>query len=330
MVIGGRGNGGGSGTTDYTDLENKPSINNVTLTGNKTTSDLGIVIPTATSDLNNDSGFITSSDIPAQVQSDWNEADTNDPAYIKNKPTIPAAPVQSNWNEADNSSLAYIQNKPPMTTETWTFTLADTSTITRTVYIVPSYRVHVTNSYSSDGVELEYSYDDDTYTTTTDFDEYLEAGTSVWFRVSSSGSMPGEYEFTGWSDGWIDPDEEGDGTRRQITVTGNVTLSVEAEEIPSMGAELFVTVYEDGQPEAVNGCTVNVGGSSYTFFDNYFSDGDTVEIIAEPAEGYEFSRWSLNGDFDSEDMPDTSTDTITFTAYGGMTYSVDAYFDMLP
>lgn len=36
---------GGGGTTDYNDLENKPSINNVTLSGNKTLSDLGIVNP---------------------------------------------------------------------------------------------------------------------------------------------------------------------------------------------------------------------------------------------------------------------------------------------
>lgn len=34
--------GGGGGTSDYTDLTNKPSINNVTLSGNKTTSDLNI------------------------------------------------------------------------------------------------------------------------------------------------------------------------------------------------------------------------------------------------------------------------------------------------
>lgn len=33
--------GGGGGTTDYTDLTNKPSINNVTLSGNKTSADLG-------------------------------------------------------------------------------------------------------------------------------------------------------------------------------------------------------------------------------------------------------------------------------------------------
>jgi hypothetical protein len=37
--------GGGGGTTDYTDLTNKPQINGVTLMGNKTTSDIGIVEP---------------------------------------------------------------------------------------------------------------------------------------------------------------------------------------------------------------------------------------------------------------------------------------------
>ncbi len=215
-----------------------------------------------------------------------------------------------------------------MTTETWTFTLADTSTITRTVYIVPSYRVHVTNSYSP-SVELEYSYDDDTYTTTTDFDEYLDAGTSVWFRVTSSGSMPGEYVFTGWSDGWIDP-LGGDGTRRQITVTGNVTLSVEAEEIPSIEPaeppEVSVTVYEDDIPGGEDGNCVNVNGSSYDGFNSHFSDGDTVTIIAEPGMGYVFDDWILQGDFDPNDMPDTSTDTLTFTVYNGMNYGVNAYF----
>lgn len=35
--------GGGSGTGNYNDLENKPSINNIELTGNKTLSDLGII-----------------------------------------------------------------------------------------------------------------------------------------------------------------------------------------------------------------------------------------------------------------------------------------------
>lgn len=36
------GGGGGGGTSDYTDLTNKPQINSVTLTGNKTTTQLGL------------------------------------------------------------------------------------------------------------------------------------------------------------------------------------------------------------------------------------------------------------------------------------------------
>lgn len=63
---------GGGGTTDYTELTNKPSINGVVLTGNKTTSDLGI---------------------EENVQADWDEADTTAPSYIKNKPNIPAGVV---------------------------------------------------------------------------------------------------------------------------------------------------------------------------------------------------------------------------------------------
>ena len=46
------------------------------------------------------------------VQSDWNETDTTDLAYIKNKPTIPAAQIQSDWNQTNTSALDYIKNKP--------------------------------------------------------------------------------------------------------------------------------------------------------------------------------------------------------------------------
>lgn len=48
----------GGGSSDYDALTNKPSINGVTLEGDKTTAELGL--PTKTSDLENDSGFITS------------------------------------------------------------------------------------------------------------------------------------------------------------------------------------------------------------------------------------------------------------------------------
>lgn len=102
-------------------------------------------IPTATSDLTNDSGFITASDVPAaQTQADWTESSTSSPAYIQHKPDMSqyatqtdlagkqdvltagqnititnnvisadAAPqLQSNWTEDDTSSVQYIQNKP--------------------------------------------------------------------------------------------------------------------------------------------------------------------------------------------------------------------------
>ena len=36
--------GGGGGTSNYNDLSNKPSINGVTLSGNKSSSDLGITV----------------------------------------------------------------------------------------------------------------------------------------------------------------------------------------------------------------------------------------------------------------------------------------------
>ena len=46
------------GSSDYDALTNKPSINGVTLEGDKSTAELGL--PTKTSDLENDSGYITS------------------------------------------------------------------------------------------------------------------------------------------------------------------------------------------------------------------------------------------------------------------------------
>ena len=47
-----------------------------------------------------------------QVQANWDESDTEDPSYIQNKPTIPAAQVQADWDETDDSDPSYIQNKP--------------------------------------------------------------------------------------------------------------------------------------------------------------------------------------------------------------------------
>lgn len=53
--------------------------------------------------------------IGEQVQSDWDIDIPQDPAYIKNKPTIPAAQVNSDWNAT--SGVAEILNKPTIPAE---------------------------------------------------------------------------------------------------------------------------------------------------------------------------------------------------------------------
>ena len=68
-------------------------------------------IPTKTSQLTNDSGFVAANDLAVVATS----GSYND---LTDKPTIPAAPVQSDWNESDNSNLAFINNKPTIPTKT--------------------------------------------------------------------------------------------------------------------------------------------------------------------------------------------------------------------
>ena len=62
--------GGGGGTTDYSALSNKPSINNVTLSGNKTAAELGLGTYTKPS------GGIPASDLASAVQTSLGKADT--------------------------------------------------------------------------------------------------------------------------------------------------------------------------------------------------------------------------------------------------------------
>lgn len=98
---------------DYNILKNKPSI------------------PANTSDLNNDSGFITINDVPAQVNADWNSnsgaskilnkpnlatvATSGSYNDLTDKPTI-VGQVQSDWNQSDSNEVDFIKNKPTLGT----------------------------------------------------------------------------------------------------------------------------------------------------------------------------------------------------------------------
>ena len=46
------------------------------------------------------------------VQSDWNQTDSTQDDYIKNKPAIPDPQIQSDWNQTNNTAKDFIKNKP--------------------------------------------------------------------------------------------------------------------------------------------------------------------------------------------------------------------------
>lgn len=92
-----------SDSSDPAYIAHKPTLAAVATSGNYSDLSNTPSIPTATSDLQNDSGFITASDIPAQVQSDWTESDTTDPAYIANKPTLATVATSGSYNDLSNT-----------------------------------------------------------------------------------------------------------------------------------------------------------------------------------------------------------------------------------
>lgn len=87
--------GTGAGTTNYQELENKPFINDVELNGNMSLEELGI--PIKTSQLNNDSGFI--SEIPDEI-------DPTVPEHVK---SIKQEDID-NWNKTLEEQGIYFLN----------------------------------------------------------------------------------------------------------------------------------------------------------------------------------------------------------------------------
>lgn len=69
--------GGGSGTSDYLELENKPQINGVALTGNKSLTDLGAAAASDVAAKYTKPGTgIPASDLSSTVQASLQKADT--------------------------------------------------------------------------------------------------------------------------------------------------------------------------------------------------------------------------------------------------------------
>lgn len=127
-------------TSDFNKLENRPSYNNTTMTGDTNIPK----VPASTSELDNDSDFQTGSevesaisaaigaiDIPSKTSDLTNDGADGTSTYVEaddlaqvattgnyndlnNKPSIPAAQVNSDWNAT--SGVAEILNKPTIPT----------------------------------------------------------------------------------------------------------------------------------------------------------------------------------------------------------------------
>lgn len=175
--------GGGLGTSDYNGLSNKPSINGVVLTSNKSSDDLGLASASHSHDdaTATDSGFMSAADkskltaieenAQANVQADWNEEDTSSDAYIQNKPTSfpPSAHVHS---IADVTDLqATLDNK------------ANTSDLAA-VAISGDYNDLLNLPTVTDGKEVELR-------ATTDYIQWRYVGDEAWTNLIAVSSLKG-------------------------------------------------------------------------------------------------------------------------------------------
>ena len=86
-------------------------VTDVTVNGTSVVSNTvaAVTVPTAVSDLQNDTGFITAADVPsAQTQSDWDESDSSDPSFIQNKPTPKQLVAGSNITISESLSTVTV------------------------------------------------------------------------------------------------------------------------------------------------------------------------------------------------------------------------------
>lgn len=143
-----------------TQILNKPNLATVATTGAYSDLTGTPSIPTATSDLQNDSGFITLSDVPAQVNADWNAS--SGAAQILNKPTIPAAQVNSDWNAA--SGVSQILNKPNLATVATTGAYSDLSGKPTIPSVDQTYNAASANAQSGTAVAGAISTKEDAFT----------------------------------------------------------------------------------------------------------------------------------------------------------------------
>lgn len=114
--------GSGSGVSDYNELTGQPSINNITLTGNKTLADLGIQ-PAGNYLTSVPEEYITSTELTALNYATKDYVDNNQNGFsgsyndLTDKPTIPTK-TSDLTNDSDFTTKTYVDSKIQIMTAT--------------------------------------------------------------------------------------------------------------------------------------------------------------------------------------------------------------------
>lgn len=90
--------------SNYESLINKPKLNNVTIVGDKTAADYGIVVPTKVSDLPNDVHYATESQIPTQLSQLTNNMGFTTQAYVDDKISSVRDDIPTKTSDLTNDS----------------------------------------------------------------------------------------------------------------------------------------------------------------------------------------------------------------------------------
>lgn len=116
---------------NYEDLTNLPKINDITLIGNLSLEDLGIVIPTKVSDLTNDLHFATESQIPTYTSQLVNNSGFTTQSYVDDKISQTVAQIPTKTSDLTNDSHFATESQLP----TKTSELTNDSDFTTKTYV---------------------------------------------------------------------------------------------------------------------------------------------------------------------------------------------------
>ena len=308
-VISATGGGGSGGTTDYEQLENLPEINGVELLGNKSLTDLGIDIPTKTSDLENDSGFIDDTAFENYyTKTEVDEKMVVDQTYDKNSQNAQsgkavAEAVAAEQNRANSTFSNTLKGNKSDTA----MLIDDISPVTHEMGVkVRSKNLFDVNGFINlKGNSTYYGINDngELYVKQSDFRDdtaipafiTLEAGT---YTLSSTTAITSSFKLINLTDNKI------------IAFTNNITFSI--EKVTSLGIKCYQSA------DTVIGKLQLELGTTVTAYTPYVPDLTAVKVIKSNASGESVAEYTPNADGTVESVTSLYPNTTLITDTEGV------------